>query len=178
MPDKPKDSEQMEVGDNVEQIREILFGGHIRAFDERFGLVEDRLSKESRSLRKAIEKRVEDLERLLSDFREEATDQLGTEASNRDLALNKLELALSQARVDAENQMALMEDRFAAELKEIRADLKAMHKELSSALTKADRAQVRRVDKLDADKVTRKDLSTLFTELAKNINPVKPGRGK
>ena len=179
MSTKQKDTEQLDPGGgNVEQIREILFGGHIRAFDERFDLVEARLAKESEALRKAIEKRVLELERLLGEYREEANDQLGAEASNRDLAVNKIELAMAQARVDAENRMAALEDRFAEELKQVRADIKAMHKELSAALAKADRAQVRRADTLEQDKVGRKDLSGLFTELANSLQPGKAGRRK
>lgn len=174
MPSKEKDTQQLDTSSgNVEQIREILFGNQIRAFDERFGLVEKGLAKEAESLRKAIEKRVLELERLLADYREEATDQLGSETNQRELALNKIELALGQARVDAENQMAAMEDRFAAELKEVRAEMKAMHKELSSALTKADRAQGKRADKLEADKVARKELSTLLGKIADSLNPRK-----
>ena len=94
---------------NVDQIREILFGGHLRAFDERFELVESRLAKETDALRKATEKKIEDLARLAGEIREEAGDLLATETNNRDLALNKFELAMGAFRADAENQMAAIE---------------------------------------------------------------------
>lgn len=179
MSDKQNETEQLEnTSGNVEQIREILFGGHIRAFDERFGLVEKRLAKETDALRKAMEKRVLELERLLGEYREEAGDLLGQESSNRDLALNKVELALGQSRVDAENQMAAMEDRFASELKQIRSDIKAMHKELSSALAKTGREQTKRAEKVEADTVARKDLADLLASMAKSLNPGKGSRGK
>ena len=45
----PSKKDEIESGNpeagNVDQIREILFGGHLRAFDERFELVESRLGK-------------------------------------------------------------------------------------------------------------------------------------
>jgi hypothetical protein len=176
MSTKQKDTDQLDpAGGNVEQIREILFGGHIRAFDDRFDLVESRLAKESDALRKALEKRVLELERLLTEQREEAADQLNTESSNRDLALNKVELAMAQARMDAENQMAEMQDRFNAELKALRADLKAAQKELSTAQAKSDRSHDRRADKLDSDKVNRKDLAGFFNDVARKLQPVKKG---
>ena len=179
MSTKQKDTDQLDpTGGNVEQIREILFGGHIRAFDDRFDLVEARLAKESDSLRKAIEKRVLELERLLSEQREEASDQLSTETSNRDLALNKVELAMAQARMDAENQMAEMQDYFKSEIKAVRAELKAAHKELSTKLSRADRAQDKRSDKLEHDKVNRKDLSGFFTDVAQKLHPAKTKQGK
>lgn len=177
MSTKQKDTEKLDpTGGNVEQIREILFGGHIRAFDDRFELVESRLAKESDGLRKAIEKRVLELERLLSEQREEASDQLNTESSNRDLALNKIELAMASARMDSENQMAEMQDRFTAEFKAVRAELKAAQRELTTALNRADRAQEKRAGKLDVDKVTRKDLSGFFNDIAQKLQPEKKGK--
>lgn len=179
MSTKQKDTDTLDPsGGNVEQIREILFGGHIRAFDERFDLVEAHLAKESQALRKALEKRVLELERLLAEYREDASDQLNSEVSNRELALNKVELAMAQARMDAENQMAEMQDHFKSEIKAVRAELKAAHKELSTALSKAEKAQDRRADKLNDDKVNRKDLSGFFNDIAQKLQPAKPKRGK
>ena len=165
-------------GGNVDQIREILFGGHLRAFDERFELVESRLAKETEALRKATDKRIQDLERLAAEIREEASDRLGAETNSRELALNKFELALGQSRADAENQMAAMEDRFAEEIKQVRAELKAMHKELSAALAKADRHQEKITESLDQGKVARKDLAELFRGLAQTLQPETTGRRK
>ena len=137
MSDKNKDTEKTnpESG-NVEQIREILFGGHIRAFDERFELVESRLSRESATLQKNIEKRLAELDRMLAEVRENASDQLGAESNNRDIALNKIELAIASTRMDAENQMAQLQDNFNSEIKATRSELNAVHKELSKALEK------------------------------------------
>jgi uncharacterized protein (UPF0210 family) len=165
-------------GGNVEQIREILFGGHIRAFDERFDLVESRLAKESATLQKALEKRLQELERKLSEVREEASDKLGVESSNRDLALNKIELALSAARMEAENQIAQLKDSLNADIKAVRSELNAAKKELSTALSRAERSQLRRADKLDEDKVDRKELSKFFSEIAQKIQPTKAKQGR
>jgi uncharacterized membrane protein YgaE (UPF0421/DUF939 family) len=166
------------TGGNVEQITEILFGGHMRAFDERFNLVEARLAQESATLRKTLEKRVAELERKLEEFREEAGDQLNVETSNRELAINKMELALASARMDAENQMAQLQDNFNAEIKAVRAELKAAHKELSADLNRAHIALDKRADKLEEDKINRKDLSKFLTDMALKIQPTKPGKGK
>ena len=163
---------------NVDQIREILFGGHLRAFDERFELVESRLAKETEALRKATDKRIQDLERLAAEIREEAGDRLGAETNSRELALNKFELAMGQSRADAESQMAAMEDRFAEQIKQVRAELKAMHKDLSTALARADREQAKAAENLDQGKVARKDLAELFRGLAQTLQPEKTGRRK
>ena len=166
MSTKSKDTDKLDpAGGNVEQIREILFGQHIRAFDDRFDLVEARLAKESEALRKALEKRVLELLDEVDDDEE-------------DLALNKLELALASARMDAENQMAEMQDRHNSEIKALKAELNAAHKELGTALSKADTAQNKRADKMEEDKVNRKDLSRFLVEVADKIQPAKGKRGK
>ncbi len=163
---------------NVDQIREILFGGHIRAFDERFELVEARLAKESEALRKATEKKTTDIERLLTDYREEASDRLGAESNNLGLELNKLELALGQSRADADAQAASMEGRLVAELKQLRVDMQAMHKELAAALAKAEGQQQKDSEKLGADKLERRDLAAIFSTLAQKLQPEKNSRSK
>ena len=179
METKKENSEKLDAeSGNVDQIREILFGGHLRAFDERFELVESRLAKETEALRKATDKRIQDLERLAAEIREEASDRLDGETNSRGLALNKLELALGQSRADAENQMAAMEDRFAEQFKQVRSELNAVHKELSAALAKADRQQDKVADTLDQGKVARKDLAELFRGLAQTLQPEKTGRRK
>ncbi|MBT8048100.1 MAG: hypothetical protein HKN57_01405 [Xanthomonadales bacterium] len=172
-----KDQLDPESG-NVDQIREILFGGHIRAFDERFELVEARLAKETDALRKATEKKTKDIERVLTEYREEASDRLGAETNNLDLALNKLEIALGQSRADADAQMASMEGQFASELKQLRSDMQAMHKELAAALAKAERQQQKDAEKLGSDKVARRDLAALFSTLAQKLQPESKSRKK
>jgi len=179
MTTKPKTTNKLDpAGDNVEQIREILFGGHIRAFDERFDLVESRLAKENATLKKTLEKRLAELERMLGEYREEASDQLGAETSNRDLALNKIELALASARMDAENQMAQLQDKLDAEIGALRSELSAAQKELSTALSRTEKAQDRRSNKLDEAKVDRKELSKFFSDIAQKIQPAKAKQGK
>ena len=74
--------------------------------------------------------------------------------------------------------MATMENRFAEEIKQVRSELKAMHKELSAALAKADRQQGQAAEKLQEAKVARQDLAKLFRGLADSIHPEKTGRGK
>lgn len=179
MATKKENSDKLDAeSGNVDQIREILFGGHLRAFDERFELVESRLARETEALRKSTDKRMLDLERLAAEIREEASDRLDGETNSRDLALNKFELALGQSRADAENQMTAMEDRFTEQIKQVRTELNAMHKDLSAALAKADQQQNKVAETLDQGKVASKDLAELFRGLAQTLQPEKPGRSK
>ena len=178
MATKKDTKEQPAAEGNVDQIREILFGGHMRAFDERFELVETRLAKETQALKKATEKKLQDLKRLAGEVREEAADRLAAETNDRDLALNKFELAMGAFRAEVESQIAAMDSRFMEEFKQLRTELKSTHKELQTALTKAERQQGRAAGKLDESKVARQDLAKLLRGLAESIHPEKTRRGK
>ena len=120
MATKKQDPEQAPPPpDNVDQIREILFGNQIRAVDERFQTVEKRMSKESENLRKTLEKRILELENLLDQFRDNAGDQLNRESAERDAAINEASKSLAAFRLDAENQLAELQSDFNNEIKQV-----------------------------------------------------------
>ena len=110
---KKQDTEQTPPPpDNVDQIREILFGNQIRAVDERFQSVEKRMSKESENLRKNLENRMHELEKLLDQFSDKAGDQLNRESAERDAGLSEVTKSLATFRLDAENQLSEMQSDF------------------------------------------------------------------
>jgi len=176
---KKQDTQQApESGDNVDQIREILFGNQIRAVDERFETVEKRMSKESDTLRKNLEQRIVELEKLLDQFRDNAGDQLNRESAERDAALNKVGKSLADFRLDAENQMAELQSDFNNEIKQVRKDLLAAQKSLAKELSSLQAAQSKRADDLDENKVDRGELSGLLTDIATRLIPSKEKRSK
>ena len=110
----------------------------------------------------------------LTQFRAQAG--LSTEL---DVQLARSNLESTRARVpDLENQLAMLEDRMADDLKQLRVEMKAMHKELSAALAKADRERGKEAEKLSNDKVARRDLADLLKGLAQNIYPESTKRSK
>lgn len=124
MATKKQDPEQVQpTPDNVEQIREILFGNQIRAVDERFETVEKRMSRESEALRKTLENRIHELEKMLDQFRDNTGDQFNRESSERDAGLNEVTKSLANFRLDAENQLAEMHSDFTNEIKQVREEL-------------------------------------------------------
>ena len=172
MATKKQDPEQTPPPpDNVDQIREILFGQQIRAVDERFGAVEKRMSKESETLRKALEKRIQDLENLLDKFRDNAGDQLNRESAERDAGLNEVSKSLSAFRLDAENQLAEMQSEFNNEVKQVRKELLATNKALAGDLASLQAAQTKRSDLLDESKVDRGELAAFLSDIAGRLAP-------
>jgi len=171
MATKKEDTQTTAQPDNVDQIREILFGNQIRAVDERFQTVEKRMSKESETLRKTLEKRIQELEKLLDQFRDSAGDQLNKESAERDAGLNELTSALAAFRLDAENQLAEMQSDFNNEIKQVRDEALAAQKALMKDLTVLQTAQTQRSDQLDESKVDRGELAGFLSDIAGRLVP-------
>lgn len=60
--------------DNVGKIRDILFGEQMEGYDERFGLLEQRVSGEIQDLQKTMEKGFEQLRDLVEKRTESVAD--------------------------------------------------------------------------------------------------------
>jgi hypothetical protein len=177
MSSKQEDVGQLDpTGDNVGQIREILFGGQIRAIDDRFETVEKRWAKDSEKLRKALEARISKLEKLLIQYREEAGEQLNAEGDRTATAMAALNKAISDMRQDAENQMASMQDDFSAEMSRARDELAAESKALKAEINSLQKAQDKKSGQLADDKVSRGELAVFLSEIAKKLDPVKKPR--
>ena len=164
--------------DNVDQIREILFGNQIRAVDERFQAVEKRMSKESETLRKTLEKRIQELENLLEKFRDNAADQLNREGAERDAGINEVSKSLASFRLDAENQLAEVQSDFNNEIKQIRKEMLAAQETLMGGLASLQTAQTERSDLLDKSKVDRGELAGFLTDIAERLIPPAQKRSK
>ena len=174
MATKKEDTEEIQpTPDNVDQIREILFGNQIRAVDDRFGKVEKRMSKERENLKKALEKRISELEKLLDQFRDNAGDLLNRESAERDAGLNEVTKSLQTFRLDAENQLAEMQSDFNNEMKQAREELLAVQKSLVKELTSLETSQTKRSKQLDESKVDRGELAGFLSDIANRLSPSK-----
>lgn len=178
MANKKEEPQQSPQPDNVDQIREILFGNQIRAVDERFQVVEKRMSKESENLRKTLEKRILELENLLGQFRDNAGDQVNRESAERDAAINEVSKSLAAFRLDAENQLAELQSEFNSEIKQVRKEMLVSQETLMDGLDSLQKAQTERSDLLDKSKVDRGELAGFLTGIAEQLSPPAKKRGK
>ena len=166
-----KDPAPVPSGDNVDQIRELLFGTHIRAVDERFDAVEKRLAKESDALKKKLENRILDLEKQLGQFRTETGDQFSQEASEREAGITDLNKSLEAFRFETKNLLAELQSDFSTETSQIRRDLEAARMGLMGELGALQLAQTNHSDRLEADKVNRVELAKFLNAVAAKLAP-------
>jgi len=170
MTDKKQPDSDASGDRNVDQIRDILFGGQMRDYERRFVELAQRLEQESARLKTEMEKRLSALEKRLDDASEKLARSVRQEISDRGKASDDLESRLQQAARTARNEinsaigelqsgLDAADERERKALAEHSAALAKSFKDAESALGAA-RAELRN------EKVGREDLAALMTELA------------
>ena len=146
---------------NVDQIREILFGAHIRDYEQRFSDLEKRLNQNFERLSNDFEKRLErvnayakrEIDRLTEQFKSERKDRI---AENRQ-GLKELEELTNQV----ETWFAEVEEQFDVESRELRATLLEQNDELALMIQETR-------DSADG-KLTSEELAQLFSDIAARL---------
>lgn len=163
MSDSPQDR-------NVDQIRDILFGGQMRDYERRFQDLAQRLESENTRLRQDLDKRVAQIEKRLDDHFEKLSKMLRQEVSDRTQGLDDLESRSLQAqrtlRAELQGGLQTLESELAAKDERLREELAALRQLLGERMTELAALHSRSEQDLRADKVGRGDLAALLTELA------------
>jgi uncharacterized protein YukE len=166
-PKKPADAG---ADRNVDQIRDILFGGQMRDYERRFEDLGERLEAEMGRLREAQEKRIAQIDRRLDEQFEKLGKQLRQEIADRTQAVDDLESRVQQAartaRGEVSNAMSALEHELAATDERLRDAIAELASALDVRASEAGAAVARSSAELRAEKVGREDLSALMTELA------------
>ncbi len=155
---------------NVDQIRDILFGGQMRDYERRFQELNQRIEADFEGLRQDQERRFAQLDKRLDEQVEKIGRALRQEVSDRAAATDDLETRLLQsartqrseltAAIDTLNhELSHGEERLRAALAELDAALKEQAVRLTQSLTRSR-------DELRGEKVGRDDLAGLLTEVA------------
>jgi hypothetical protein len=155
---------------NVDQIRDILFGGQMRDYERRFQEMIQKLDLETQRLRDDFERRSGSIEKRLDEQVDKLFKQLRQEVNDRGQSLDDLESRVQQAartsRTEVNNALASLQqdlgrgdERLRAATSELNAALKQLSDTAHAALTGAR-------DELRTEKVSREDLAALLTEVA------------
>ncbi len=156
--------------ENVDKIREILFGGHMRDYERRFARLEERILKESADLKADADRRLDALETYLKRQLEVLEQRVAREQETRGAALKDLARDLRDTAKAMEKQVGELEKRSAQQDKGVREELLTQSKAFTDALrSQADQLQsllAREVQDLRADKLDRGALAALLSEVA------------
>lgn len=172
-----KDSEKQnqsdpsdELGGNVDQIRQILFGGQMRDYEKRFVEMEKRLLKSIEQLANNFEKRVDRLDAYSKREVGKLTDQLKAERKTRAEDGTELSNEIDNLGQQVESWFAEVEEQMESESRQLRASLKAQGDELLEEIQDTSK-QVSsslqgETQELAEAKLGREDLAALLSEVA------------
>lgn len=148
--------EQREDPQNLDQIREILFGRQRAQFQRRFEQLEARLKEDAAKLQKDFEARLESMEKRFELEAKNITSRLEAEVEKRTEALENLSTSLK------EKEQALSKT-----LEKETARVEKVLKDRSEAL-QADLEK--NAARLTSEKASRKDLAAFFSEIAERLS--------
>lgn len=155
---------------NVDQIRDILFGGQMRDYERRFLELNERLEADFKALRLDLDKRVAALDKRLDEALDKLAKGLRQEVADRNKAVEDLESRLLQSARTQRGELTNAIEAVSHELSTTDERLRRAIAELEAALqeeaSRANAALNRSQDSVRAEKVGREDLAALLTEVA------------
>lgn len=155
---------------NVDQIRDILFGGQMRDYERRFQDLAQRLETESARLRQDLDKRLALLEKRLDEQVDKLSKLLRQEISDRTQSVDDLESRMLQAqrslRGELQGALQTLEADVASRDERLRTELAGLHSLLDDRFAELAAQHTRADQEVRADKVGRADLAALLTEVA------------
>lgn len=172
--DKPQANSADQSAENVNKIRDIIFGANMREYEDRFNQLDKELSQQIKRLRDDTDKRMDKFEDYVKSELGKLGEKLSTEKRERldeeksiGSDLSSLENRLTQAIGDVDSQLAHdaqeIRDNLRSQVKELMDSMRQLQDELSESMNKQSGA-------LRDTKVDRAGLSDMFTELAMRLN--------
>ena len=159
---------------NIDKIRDILFGGHMRDYDKRFKRMEDRYSQETTQLRDDLAQRIRALEELLNNEVDGLTEKAKTDRQERQAAHQEVLYTVNSLKNELNARVTQLDEQFAKDVKQMRQQMHSKFQELVTQMRQQNDNLVglvkQEVGHLQEDKVSRTDLASFFSEFALRLN--------
>lgn len=183
-PAAPMDGDQSEREDvpaadqgesgNVDKIREIIFGGHMRDYDQRFLRLEARLVKDGADLREETKRRFDVLEMFIKREFEALAERLQIEQRHREEQVQGLSRTLTETGQALEGKLVQLDEHSARAQRDLRQQIldqsRTLSEEIHQKHAEMSTAIEREVANLNQDKPSRSHLASMFSELAARLN--------
>jgi hypothetical protein len=155
---------------NVDQIRDILFGGQMRDYERRFQELNQRLEAELARLRDAQDTRLAQIDKRIDDQLDKIGKLLRQEIQDRNRSIDDLESRLQQAARTARGEIAASFEAHSHELaatdERLRDAVADVQKATHARTAETEASMARLGAELRGEKVGRDDLAALLTEFA------------
>ena len=133
--DQPEHSNgTIDESQNVDRIRNILFGSQMRDYDGRFQKLEERLVRDAAEVRNDLQKRLEALEAFMKGEVESMTNRVRAENAERNQGLGKLAHDLGETAKGLELKLNNLDNQAAKDIRDLRQQLLDQSKALSTEI--------------------------------------------
>jgi uncharacterized FlaG/YvyC family protein len=159
---------------SIDQIRDIIFGSQMKAYERRFQRLEERSQQRIEELHAEVGKRLDAIEAF---FRTEIAtqgDQLKNEHSARSEAIQRLSHEIGEAQRALSQSIADLAQKQAQDASDLRQQMMDLSRNLSEEIRHKHDESSRRLDlavrELDGAKVARTALSEMLLEMAVRLS--------
>ncbi|MEM7299199.1 MAG: hypothetical protein AAF391_13155, partial [Bacteroidota bacterium] len=161
-------------GENVDKIRDILFGGQMRDYDRRFNELEQRLVKENQRLADEVSSRLDKLDAFIKKEVDRIAERNKQEKKDRLDAEKSLDSSLQKSTKDLLKAIGDVDESLTENCAELRKDLHDQSQEFEKDLNQSKADLEYELDtkskELHELKVSRDELAGFFNEIALRLN--------
>ncbi|MBX9252837.1 hypothetical protein H1Q63_02300 [Desmonostoc muscorum CCALA 125] len=159
---------------NLDKVREILVGNHIRDIEKRFTRLEERLIQEVSSVRDETKKRLDSLENYVKQEVDSLTQRLKNEQTERDAQVKAVAEENKSITITLEKKFTQFDEQTTNTQRELREQILKQSKSLQDDIQKKSEEILALLDReaqeLRREKTDRSNLAAMFTELAVRLN--------
>jgi len=171
MSSKKKTSKKpMTTAEDVDQIREIIFGGQMRDYDSRFKILQEELQAITDSMRADFQRRVETLNKSLKTSNDEISSSFNKEQSARRDTAQSIQDEISSLKANTQADFDHLENMVEQKTKQLTEHHENTQQDLDQRLSHQIDSIKKRFDhqiaELTERKVSREELAGLLTEVA------------
>jgi uncharacterized FlaG/YvyC family protein len=159
---------------SIDQIRDIIFGSQMKAYERRFQRLEERSQQRFDELHAEVGKRLEAIEAFFRREIDGQSEQLKSERSARSEAVQTLSNEIDKALRALSASIEAQAQKQAHEAADLRQQLMDFSKSLSEEIRQKHDESARRLDQevreLDGGKVARTALSEILLDMAVRLS--------
>lgn len=158
---------------NIDKVRDILFGSQVRNFDRRFSKLEEKFENELAEAREETTKKLNELEEFINREVSSLIERITTEQHSRQDDVKKLSGELKDSSHDFDKKLTTMGEQTAKHESELRQKILEQSKSLTDEMKKRQEAILAKLEResseLREDKADRVAMAEIFTEMAMRL---------
>lgn len=159
--------------ENIDRVREILFGAHVRNMDKRLDALEDRLLKELASIEETTRRRFDAFEVFVKNEVEALTRRLQQGQEHREQMSQEWLNRLGETAAGLDHKFSQLDEHTAQTHRDLRQQILEQSKNLSDEIrqkySELAGALAREAQGIRSEKTDRSALSSFFSEIARRL---------